>query len=187
VRESVLRATIEELAKRGYGGLSLDAVARRSGVSPATVYRRWGGRDGLVLAAVEWYGIDQAEVPDTGRFGEDLRLWAHSIQRMLADATAGSLILAVFSGDWEVTRPLRRRFWLTRLELVRPVVERAVERGEIPADIDVEDVVRHLGAPLYYRFLVLAESVSLEDADRAAAATECAARAGVFGRRSASA
>ncbi len=173
---------MEELAQHGHGGLSLDVIADRAGVNKATLYRRWGGRDGLVLAAVEWYGIEQADVPDTGRFGEDLRLWARSIQRMLNDATAGALILAVFTGDRELTRPLRQRFWQSRLALVRPVVERAVERAEVPADIDVDQVVRHLGAPLYYRFLVLAEPVGTAAADLAAAATECAARAGVFRR-----
>jgi AcrR family transcriptional regulator len=180
VRDAVLRATVDEVVERGHLALSIETVARRAGVNKATVYRRWGGRDGVVLDAVEWYGAAQAEVPDTGSFDEDLRLWARSIQRMLAEPTAGALVRAVFAGDRVATRPLRRRFWQTRLELVRPLVERAIQRGEVPGDTDVDEVVRHVGAPLYYRYLVLDEPVTRDAADLAAAVTARAARDGVF-------
>ena len=176
----MLRATVDELVERGYADLSLEAIARRAGVNKATLYRRWGGREGLVLDAVEWYGVAQAEVPDTGAFDEDLRRWARSIRSMLVDPTAGALVLAVFAGDRVATRPLRQRFWQSRLELVRPLVERAIRRGEIPADTDVDEVIRHVGAPLYYRFLVLVEPVTQDAADLAAAVTARAAREGVF-------
>ncbi|MGI5131278.1 hypothetical protein ACQEVB_31050 [Pseudonocardia sp. CA-107938] len=45
---------------------------------------------------------------------------------------------------------------------------------------DVDEVVRHLGAPLYYRLLVLDEPVTVASADLAAAVTAAAARAGAF-------
>ncbi|MGI5131275.1 TetR/AcrR family transcriptional regulator [Pseudonocardia sp. CA-107938] len=180
VREAVLRATVDELVSRGTADVSLDAIARRAGVNKATLYRRWGGHAGLVLDAVEWYGVARADVPDTGSFDDDLRGWARSIQRMLTDPAASALVRAVFTGDRVQTRPLRQRFWQSRLELVRPLVERAIQRGEVPAGTDVDEVVRHLGAPLYYRLLVLDEPVTPRSADLAAAVTAAAARAGAF-------
>lgn len=71
---------------------------------------------------------------------------------------------------------LRRRFWLTRSTPVRPIVERAVQRGQLPAGTDADKVIKHVGAPLYYRLLVLAEPLTPEAARLAAAA----AHAGVF-------
>lgn len=180
MRDAVLGATVDELVERGYADLSLDAIARRSGVNRATLYRRWGGRDGLVLDAVEWYGVGRAEVPDTGVFDDDLRGWARSIQRMFDHPTAGALVRAVFTGDRVATRPLRQRFWQSRLERVRPLVERAIRRGDVPDGTDVDEVVRHVGAPLYYRYLVLDEPVDEDAADLAAAVTARAARGGVF-------
>jgi hypothetical protein len=72
------------------------------------------------------------------------------------------------------------RFWLMRAALVRPLVDQAVRRGQLPAGTDADEVIRHVGAPLYYRLLVLAEPLSGEAADLAAAVATTAAKAGVF-------
>ena len=63
-----------------------------------------------------------------------------------------------------------------------PVVQRAVYRGQLPAGTDPVEVVKHVGAPLYYRLLVLDEAPTEAAADLAAAAAAAAARAGVFVR-----
>jgi hypothetical protein len=51
---------------------------------------------------------------------------------------------------------------------------------ELPVGTDADEVIRHVGAPLYYRLLVLAEPLSGEAADLAAAVATTAAKAGVF-------
>ncbi|HST65809.1 MAG TPA: TetR/AcrR family transcriptional regulator [Mycobacteriales bacterium] len=170
----MLHAALDELREHGHTRLSIDAVARRSGVAKATIYRRWGDRDGLVLDVVAWFGAARATVPDTGRFEEDLRLWARSIAAMLADPTAAVLVRAVLATDPRSGHAVRQQFWRTRRDLVRPLVERARDRGEIPPGTDADEVIRHVGAPLYYRFLVLDEPVTPADADRAAAITALA-------------
>lgn len=179
-REAVLAAALHELREHGHARLSIDTIARLSGVARATIYRRWGDRDGLVLDVVGWFGAAQATVPDTGRFEEDLRLWARSIAATLADPTSAALVRAVLATDPHSGHAVRQQFWRTRRDLVRPVVERALHRGEIPAGTDTDEVIRHAGAPLYYRFLVLDEPVTPTDADRAAAVAALACRAGLF-------
>jgi AcrR family transcriptional regulator len=179
-RDAVLTAALDELRRHGHARLSIDTVARRSGVARATIYRRWGDRDGLVLDVVGWFGAAQATVPDTGRFEEELRLWARSIAAMLTDPTSAALVRAVLATDPQSGHAVRQQFWRTRRDLVRPVVERALDRGEIPAGSDVDEVIRHVGAPLYYRFLVLDEPVTPADADLAAAVTALAGRSGLF-------
>ena len=182
VRQRVLDATVSELIERGFGGLTVDGVAARSGVNKTTLYRRWGTRENLIVEAVEAFAVAQVHVPDSGSIDEDLRLWAHCILKTLTDPVSSALVRAVFGGAGESppVRHLRHRFWLTRAELVTPIVQRAVDRGQLPADTDAEEVIRHVGAPLYYRLLVLAEPLTLEAADLAAAVTAAAAHAGVF-------
>jgi AcrR family transcriptional regulator len=178
----VLQATIEELVEYGFVALTVESVARRAGVNKATVYRRWGGRPGLLAAAVEAFAAAQADVPNTGDLDEDLRRWSRSVQATLAGRHSGPVVRALFraAGDDRQLHDLRRRFWLVRLHLALPIVGRALARGELPAGTDAIEVIRHLGAPLYYRLLVLDEPVPVEAADLAAAVTATAARAGVF-------
>jgi AcrR family transcriptional regulator len=182
VRATVLEATVAELAAQGYSRLTVDGVAVRAGVNKTTLYRRWGSREALIVDAVETFAAAQAEVPDTGTVDEDLRRWAHSIRATLTGPVSGALVRAVFggAGDSGPVHDLRRRFWITRVALVLPLVTRAVERGELPVGTDAEEVIKHVGAPLYYRMLVLDEPVTPEAADLAAAVTATAARAGLF-------
>jgi AcrR family transcriptional regulator len=182
VRRTVLDATVLELIEHGFGGLTMEGVATRAGVNKTTLYRRLRNRESLVVDAVEVFAVEQAEVPDTGGLDEDLRRWAHSIRRTLSGPVSGALVRAVFGGasDSPVVQELRRRFWLTRSALVVPLVQRAVERGELPASTDAEEVIKHVGAPLYYRVLVLDELLTDHAADLAAAVTAAAAHAGVF-------
>ena len=184
IRAAVLDATVAELVERGYAGLTVDGVAARAGVNKTTLYRRWGGRESLIVDAVETFAVAQADVPDTGAVDEDLRLWARSILRTLTGPVSGALVRAVFggAGDSPAVNDLRHRFWLVRSALVTPMIQRAIDRGQLPAGTASEEVVKHVGAPLYYRVLVLAEPLTTEAADLAAAVTATAAHAGVFVR-----
>jgi AcrR family transcriptional regulator len=181
IRAAVLDATVAELTALGFDALTVEQVAARAGVHKTTLYRRWGGRQGLVADAVEAFATGAVEVADTGRVDEDLRRWARSIVAMLSAADSGAVVRALFSSaETPETRDLRRRFYRTRAALVVPIVERAVARGELPAGTDAAEVIKQVGAPLYYRFLVIAEPLSPGAADLAADAAVAAARAGVF-------
>ena len=182
VRATVLEATVAELIEHGYAGLTVEGVAARAGVNKTTLYRRWGGRDALIVGAVEAFAAAEAKVPDSGDIEEDLRLWARSILATLTGPVSGALVRAVFggAGNSPQVQDLRHRFWLTRSALVMPMVQRAIERGQLPAGTTAEEVIRHVGAPLYYRLLVLGEPLIPEAADLAARVTATAAQAGVF-------
>lgn len=182
-RAAALEATVAELAARGYEALTVEQVATRAGVHKTTLYRRWGGKRGLVIDAVEAFAAGAVEVPDTGSVDGDLRRWARSIVAMLTARDSGAVVRALLSaGETPETRDLRRRFYRTRAALVVPIVERAVQRGELPPGTDAAEVIKQVGAPLYYRFLVIEEPLSPAAADLAAAAALAAARAGVFAR-----
>ena len=184
IRATVLDATVAELIAHGYAGLTVEGVAARAGVNKTTLYRRWGDRNSLIVDAIETFGAAEVEVPNSGDIDEDLRLWARSILATLTGSVSGALIRAVFggAGDSPQVQELRQRFWLTRSALIMPMVSRAVERGQLPAGTDPEEVIRHVGAPLYYRLLVLAEPLTVKAADLAAQVTAAAAHAGVFVR-----
>src|SRR5688572_33420223 len=72
VRSAVLEATLELLAERGYDGAEVPEVARRAGVHPTTVYRRWGTKSRLVGEALLERSRPLTPTPDTGSLRPDL-------------------------------------------------------------------------------------------------------------------
>ncbi|MFD0884744.1 TetR/AcrR family transcriptional regulator, partial [Streptosporangium algeriense] len=94
VRDAVRQATLAELAEHGYGGLTVENVAIRSGVHKTTVYRRWGNVEGLIADALELAREEPWPMPDTGSFQEDLREIVRLVQSGFADPVAGPVSAA---------------------------------------------------------------------------------------------
>jgi AcrR family transcriptional regulator len=186
VRRAVLAATLTELSDAGYAALTLEAVAQRAGVHKTTVYRRWPDREALVTDAITDYVAAEVPVPDTGSVDTDLRELARSRVRAMLDPAEQSWMTAVLATDAarlpEVTR-IKRRFAEDRFWRASPVIARAVERGELPADTDPDEVLKALIAPILLRLVITAEPVDETTADQAAQVALTAARAGLLLRR----
>ncbi|WP_433242803.1 TetR/AcrR family transcriptional regulator [Streptosporangium sp. CA-135522] len=182
VREAVRRATLAELAEKGYEGLTVEGVALRSGVHKTTVYRRWGSVEGLAADALDLAGGEPWPVPDTGTIEEDLRELTRLVVTGFADPETGPISTAFISASARnpVVAGALHAFFAARHEQSAPLVTRAVERGELPVGTDAADLVRTAVAPLYYRLFISGEPVDERVADRAAAAALAAARAGVL-------
>src|SRR5580658_1897680 len=65
-------ATLREFAANGYGGFAMEAVARRAGVGKAALYRRWPGKDAMIVEVLTGAGLEFAQSPDTGSLSGDL-------------------------------------------------------------------------------------------------------------------
>ncbi|WOC12351.1 TetR/AcrR family transcriptional regulator [Gordonia sp. MP11Mi] len=184
VRAAVLEATLVELVEKGYAGLSVDGVATRSGVHRTSIYRRWSNREALLVAALESPDLLMDHPPDTGSFDDDLRIYSESAVEVLngpPGAVLRALLVSEASSLESVARVIRNGF-LTLRSSSLPMVERAMVAGAVPVKTDAVDVMDHLLAPIYFRFLRSDEPVDVAVATQGAAATVVAARAGVFVR-----
>ena len=81
IREAVLEATLESLLNEGYASLSHRVVAKRAGVDPATVYRRWPTRPRLAVDALLDTAQATVPVPDTGDVAKDMRRFLDARRR----------------------------------------------------------------------------------------------------------
>jgi AcrR family transcriptional regulator len=179
---AVFAATLDELAARPYDEVSIETIAARAGVHKTTVYRRWRTKADLVSQALAAAAQALIEVPDTGTVDADLRELSRSVQATLASPRGAATTRSVLAGaaaSAEI-RSVMAEFWAARLSAIAVIVDRAVARGELPPGTGPGPVMNAMAAPLYYRLLVTAEPPTRADADRAAAATLAAARAGVF-------
>ena len=157
VQDSVLNAVFELMREKGPSDLSIADVAERAGVHETSIYRRWASRHGLVLDACRHFIDDALPIPDTGTLRSDLIAFQRSAKAMLG-SRQGQVIIALNSMQQAGSRARRHDYWKKRLEQLRVMLDRAVQRGEFPADADPIVFLEALIAPLYFRLLVTNES-----------------------------
>lgn len=180
--QAVFAATLAELAARPYADISIDTIAARAGVHKTTVYRRWHAKPDLVVEALSHAADARIEVPDTGSVEADLRALSRSVHATLSSpegAATTKAVCAAASTSPEIAG-LMARFWRIRLGAISTIVDRAIDRGELPEQTDAAATFEAVSAPLYYRLLVTGTPLTEQAADRNAAAALVAARAGVF-------
>jgi AcrR family transcriptional regulator len=155
-RHAILDAAAELLLRRGPDAVSMDAVAERAGVSKATIYRWWPSKEMLALDALLDWAAATAPPRDTGSLRGDvlalLRPWVREISRQ----PFGPVIAAFLNeaqADPEFADAYRTRFVEPRRDAMRAVFARAAERGEVPADLDVEVALDLIYGAVYHRLL----------------------------------
>lgn len=152
----ILVAAAEVMAEKGINGLTIEEVALRAGVGKTTIYRRWSSRGTLALDAFLAEFEGQQGLANTGTFADDLRAalgaWVKAVSGPSASAMLAGLIaeiqhdrnLAVAWQD-QVVAPLRAQYSI--------MLDRAVTRGEIPAETDAGVVLDLVFGACYYRLL----------------------------------
>jgi AcrR family transcriptional regulator len=155
--QAILDATRELLAERGVHQLTIEGVAARSGVAKTTIYRRFRSKDELALAVLLQMVEQIVEVPDVGDVRAELIGFVDGAVKILRDTLMGRVMQGLASDlatDPELGRSFRERIVAFRVAEVRRVLGRAVERGELRPDVDVELVHELLFGPVYYRLLL---------------------------------
>ena len=156
-RTAILRAAGELLLEHGLHAISMDAVAERAGASKATIYRWWPSKELLALDALfsDWAPAAGAGY-DTGSLAGDLLALTLPWARQLAAKPYGRVIAALITSaqsDPRFAEVYRARFLQPRRDPARVIFNRAIERGEIPADTDIEIAFDLLYGPFYHRVL----------------------------------
>jgi AcrR family transcriptional regulator len=153
VRAAVQAATLDELAAAGYSDLTIEAVAERAGVHRTTIYRRWPDKRSLVLGALLDYAADQLPIPDTADLRRDLRLLGQAIDSDLRRPQVYALLCTMVAdrpGSSELS-DVRTQLWTDRRRHAQAIPQRAIERGELPADTDPAALIDMLAGPIYLR------------------------------------
>jgi AcrR family transcriptional regulator len=180
-RAAVLAAAFEELGAHSFSTLTLDKLAQRSGVHVSTIRRRWRTVEGVVVDLLAERS-STLPTPDSGDFRRDLHELAQAIadfNNALRNRNVIQGLLAAAAHDPGVEDIVRGAF-TGRTGQVTRLVQRAIDRGEVPADTDGKDVIAALGAPFYYRVLILRGPIDDRLVRTSAEAAYHAARAGVF-------
>jgi AcrR family transcriptional regulator len=164
VREAVGRAVLDLLAE-GRVDFTTVELAERAEVSRQTVYRWWPTYEDLLAEALGQHAR-RIEVPDTGRWDSDVRLFAHRVAAFAAEPVELAMASIMASGrapDFnraviEHFSPVTSAWW--------EMVERAVERGEADPAHAPRAVLNVLMAPLFLGPLMNGHAVPEHEVDQ---------------------
>ena len=165
-RTAVLTTAAELLDERGFSGFTVDEVARRSGVSKATIYKHWSGGYEVAVAAYGNSVTDAVPVIATGDAAHDL---ADQIVR-LAEFYAGprgrviAQLLAAGTGQPRGSALLREKFFSPRRTATVALIDEGKSSGQLRADLDSELVIDLLFGPIVFRLFNGVEPLSPDGA-----------------------
>jgi AcrR family transcriptional regulator len=153
--ERVLRAALDLFAERGIDATSMDAIAQASGVSKATIYNHWSDKEKLLMEVMEMiHGLDrEPEDIDTGDLCRDLTIvltrrppdeFDAIRTRLMPAMIAYSAVHQEFGMKW------RHRVMEPPRNCIRRILNRGIEQGLLPQDLDPDVAVSLLLGPVLY-------------------------------------
>ncbi|MFI7578449.1 TetR/AcrR family transcriptional regulator [Micromonospora sp. NPDC049497] len=164
--EAIHTAVLDLLAADGYARLTVEGVARRSGVNKTTLYRWWPSKPALVAATFRHAIARDLPVPDTGSLRGDLVALVRSKTAFFADGPGrlAADVLAHTGADTELAR-LADELLGQHCAHVTEVTGRAVARGELAGPVDDMLLADLLLGPVWLRAVVTHRRMSTADAD----------------------
>jgi AcrR family transcriptional regulator len=169
VTDAIQTAFFEELAEVGYGRLSIDAVAKRAGVGKAAIYRRWRSKLDITVALTSAVAVDAIDVPDTGGLRGDIRQYLENACEALTHPLARHIVpdlLAEATRNAALADALLHTVRTPRRAKGAILFQRAIERGELSDESDLEMCMDLLAGPLYWRLTVVQTPTGADYLDR---------------------
>ena len=167
-RQAILRSTLKLLKQDGgFPELSIEAIAADANVGKTTVYRWWPTKAALVADAFSTSADDELRFPNTGSVQKDMSLQMKRLIRILR-SKRGKVVAALIAGgqsDPELIEAFRERFLWPRRRQAYQTLQRGVDRGELPADGDLDLILDSLYGPIYLRFLIRHDRLNESFAD----------------------
>ena len=154
VRTRVFDAVRDALERGDPAALTIDEVARRSGVHRATIYRRWLSTGGLVADLLTALTPVHTPLPDTGDLRSDLLDVATRVAGTVASPMSQAMLPLIATGTDERLNHAAAGYWGSLFDHTAAVIRRAQQRGQATADVDPVHAVEMLLAPIYLRSLV---------------------------------
>lgn len=142
-------AVFEVIEEVGLGRATIEEIAHRAGVSKATIYRRWGSKEELIVDAMAG-AVAIFELPETGDIREEMLAGLSRMHSFMSNTPVGIVmpwLVGEMARDSEIGRRYAESAILPRRRLLASRISRAIERGELRSDLDVELAVDMLTGP----------------------------------------
>jgi AcrR family transcriptional regulator len=156
-RQAVLEAADDLLVEKGFAGVTIEGIAASAGVAKQTIYRWWSSKTDILMDAFLQDAAEDLTPADHGDVAADLRAHLGRLASFLTGADAGAVFRALIGQaqhDSAFAATLRARYLDEQSRRDRLPLERAIERRQLPAGLDLVTEVDQLVGPIYHRVLV---------------------------------
>ena len=162
-KDLILAETYKMLTESGIGGVSIDKVSLRSGVSKTTIYRHWDSRAALLLEACSKIGT-RPEIPDTGKVETDLFILVDNLTKQLKSEKWPAVLPSIIDAA-EREPEIADMHSNLHAGLMTPyfaVIEKAQKRGQLSKKHSASEIVSSIVGPFFYRRWFSRESITEE-------------------------
>jgi AcrR family transcriptional regulator len=155
IHAEVIAATQELLREGGLPAATVDAIAQRSGVSKATIYKHWPSRTAVAAKAFGRMLAEALPLPDTGSTRGDLTEQVRRVSAFYASGlgTVFAQLIAACVDDDAGAAYFRKYFLDGRRAAIAELWQRGIDRGDSDPAIPIDDVIDILFGPLIFRRL----------------------------------
>ncbi|HEY1625028.1 MAG TPA: TetR/AcrR family transcriptional regulator [Streptosporangiaceae bacterium] len=167
-RQAILNAADDLLVEVGYAAVTIEGIAARAGVGKQTIYRWWGSKADVLMDNYTSDAQEQLTPVQTGQIDAELREYLRKLVEFLTTDPAGMVLTSLIGQaqhDKEMAAVFRRDHLSAQLNWERDMLRRGIERGQLPADLDLDRALAELFGPVYYRVLVTGEPVDADFTD----------------------
>jgi len=158
--DKVVLAALTLFAERGIEAASMDAIARESGVSKATIYNHWENKEALLLEVMVYVNGLNRELDDvdTGDLQQDIATvlnrkppgeFEEARTRIVPALIAYSAVHPEFGQAW------RHRVMEPPRQSLKRILKRGIERGALDANVDMDVAMALLLGPIFYNHIFL--------------------------------
>jgi AcrR family transcriptional regulator len=150
---AILQTAIDLVLELGFRAVSIESIAAKAGVAKTTIYRRWPNKAAVVMDAFMVRFGSGTQFPTAKKVTDRIRLQMRTMASEFRskDGSLVKALLAEAQFDPELATAFRERWTLPRRKMALAVFQKAISRGELRSDIDLEATIDLLYAPMYYR------------------------------------
>ena len=160
VTRRINEAILELMAEGGVENCTFQNVAARAGIERSTLYRRNPDRWPTIMDAIIHLAERETATFTTGSFRSDLLGTLLSLLRVLNSPLGGPLMSVAAALQSGAAPGLAEDFWESRQRHLAPMFEAAIERGELPADVDRDRLFAMAAGPIYFRRFIASQPVT---------------------------
>lgn len=160
VTRRINQAVLELLVEGGIDACTFQNLAGKAGIERSTLYRRNPDRWPTIIGAIIELADRETASFETGSFRKDLFSTLNNLMRVLSSPLGPALIEVAGALQAGAAPGQAERFWQSRQRQLAPMFDAAIARGELPHNVDRDEIFAMAAGPIYFRRFIASQPLT---------------------------